>query len=84
MQPWRWDQVADLVRLQVRGEARDAPVVISTAVRQLRADLALTPAGLKENGWAIAVDEVAKKAESAPRASSRARMKVVPSAGTGA
>ena len=62
MQSWRWLNVADLVRLQVRGEAHDAPVNIATVVRQLRADLGLTPAGLKENGWAIAENEVAAKA----------------------
>lgn len=80
MQSWRWLNVADLVRLQVRGEAHDAPVNIATVVRQLRADLGLTPAGLKENGWAIAVDEVAAKADSkaeAPRKSSRDRLSVV-------
>ena len=63
MQSWRWLNGADLVRLQVRGEAHDAPVNIATVVRQLRADLGLTPAGLKENGWAIAVDEVAARAD---------------------
>ena len=84
MQSWRWLNVADLVRLQVRGEAHDAPVNIATVVRQLRADLGLTPAGLKENGWAIAVDEVAARADAkaaesaaAPRKSSRDRLSVV-------
>lgn len=83
MQSWRWLNVADLVRLQVRGEAHDAPVNIATVVRQLRADLGLTPAGLKENGWAIAADEVAAKrdahAEAATpaRKSSRDRLSVV-------
>lgn len=83
MQSWRWMNVADLVRLQVRGEAHDAPVNIATVVRQIRADLGLTPAGLKENGWAIAADEVAakasEKADAAPaRKSSRDRLSVVP------
>ena len=85
MQSWRWLNVADLVRLQVRGEAHDAPVNIATVVRQLRADLGLTPAGLKENGWAIAVDEVAARADAkadeaaaTPRRSSRDRLSVVP------
>ena len=84
MQSWRWLNVADLVRLQVRGEAHDAPVNIATVVRQLRADLGLTPAGLKENGWAIAIDEVAARADAkateaaaAPRKSSRDRLSVV-------
>lgn len=86
-QSWRWLNLADLVRLQVRGEARDASVAIATAVRQLRADFGLTPAGLIENGWAIAPDETAaKRAEKAParKASSRDRMKVVPGAAAGA
>jgi hypothetical protein len=60
-QAWRWDQVADLVRMQVRSEAADAPVGIYAQVRAARADLGLTPAGLKENGWSIAADEVAVK-----------------------
>jgi len=84
MQSWRWDQVADLVRMQVRLEAHDAPINAATVVRQMRADLGLTPAGLKENGWAIAADEVGAKAaakaeESTPaRRSSRDRLSVVP------
>jgi hypothetical protein len=61
LQPWRWDQIADLVRMQVRSEASDAPVGIYSHIRAVRADLGLTPAGLKENGWAIAADEVAEK-----------------------
>ena len=83
MQSWRWLNVADLVRLQVRGEARDAPVNIATVVRQLRADLGLTPAGLKENGWAIAADEVGARreekdaGEEPKRKSSRDRLAVV-------
>lgn len=85
MQSWRWLNVADLVRLQVRGEAHDAPVNIATVVRQLRADLGLTPAGLKENGWAIAADEVGARRDeksSAPaRRSSRDRLKSVGNGG---
>ena len=65
VQAWRWGQVADLVRLQVRAEDLDAPVGVYAQVRAARADLGLTPAGLKENGWAIADDEVAEKREQA-------------------
>jgi len=86
-QSWRWLSVADLVRLQVRGEAHDAPVNIATVVRQLRADLGLTPAGLKENGWAIATVEVGPTpAESAApaRVSSRSKLTVVKAASGGA
>jgi len=86
MQSWRWLNIADLVRLQVRGEAHDAPVNIATVVRQLRADLGLTPAGLKENGWAIAVDETAtKRSEKAAVVDDsddpRARLAAVPGGG---
>lgn len=61
LQSWRWDQIADLVRMQVRSESEDAPVGIYSQVRAARADLGLTPAGLKENGWAIAADDVGVK-----------------------
>jgi hypothetical protein len=85
MQSWRWLKVANLARLQVRSEAHDAPVNLASVVRQLEADLGLTPAGLKENGWAIAADEVGAKrddksdtAPAAPaRSSSRSKLKVV-------
>jgi len=80
MTSWRWLNVADLVRMQVRGEAHDSLIGIATIVRQMRADLGLTPAGLKENGWAIAVDEIAAKRDDAPapRVSARSKLKVVP------
>lgn len=84
MQPWRWDSVAELAILRVRSEARNCSVGVYEKIRQWRDDLGLTPAGLKANGWAIAVDEVgAKAAEKAeeqapPRRSSRSKLKVVP------
>ena len=85
MQSWRWDQVADLVRMKVRGEADDASVGVYAALRALRADLGLTPAGLKENGWAIAVDEVGAKRDEQPaapvRRSSRDKLTIVASRG---
>jgi len=81
MQSWRWTAIGELVRLQVRAEAHDAPVNLFERIRQWRADLGLTPAGLKENGWAIAVDEVAVKRDSEPaapvRRSSRDKLTVV-------
>ena len=56
---------------------------IATVVRQLRADHGLTTAGLKENGWAIAADEVAERRDerAVKPSSSRDRMKVVKSDG---
>lgn len=62
---WRWPHVADLARLMVLSEDEKTPVGVFTHIRQARADLGLTPAGLIENGWAISVDEVgARRAES--------------------
>lgn len=65
VQSWRWAHVADLVRMMVLSEDPKAQVGIWTHIRQARADLGLTPAGLKENGWAIAVDEVSERREAA-------------------
>jgi hypothetical protein len=63
VQSWRWSHVADLARLQVLSEDPDAPIAVFTHIRQARADLGLTPAGLIENGWAIAADDVGEKRE---------------------
>lgn len=77
LQSWRWGQVADLVRMQVRAEDVDVQVGVYSSLRQLRADLGLTPAGLKENGWAIAVDELgAKRADAVVRSGPSARSRL--------
>lgn len=79
-QPWRWDAIAELAMLQVRAEARDCPVNVYERIRQWRADLGLTPAGLLENGWAIATADIVPQGEPSegakPRQSSRDRLKV--------
>lgn len=79
---WRIPVVADLVKYIVRLDDPEAPASFATSVRQLRDDLGLSSQGLRLNGWAIAVDEVAKKAAeksspSTPRSSSRSRMQSV-------
>ncbi|MDF2915980.1 MAG: hypothetical protein K0S70_197 [Microbacterium sp.] len=66
---WRWQAIGELVRLQVRAEAQDSPATLFERIRQWRADLGLTPAGLKENGWAIAADEVTARREDRDEAS---------------
>lgn len=66
-QEWRWQAIGELVRLQVRAEANDSPTTLFERIRQWRADLGLTPAGLKENGWAIAADEVSEKRDDRSR-----------------
>lgn len=59
---WRWPVVAEYCRLKTIVE-RD-PGANATLVGQLhrfRDQIGLTPAGMKENGWAIAADELAAK-----------------------
>lgn len=82
VQPWRWHAVAMWVRTSALCESADATAADKNSLHRFADQIGLTPAGLKENGWAIAVDELAdKRAEqgTAPAAkqSSRDRIKVV-------
>jgi hypothetical protein len=84
LESWRWPIVADLVEYRVRVDDPESPASLVTSIRQLRDDLGLSAAGLKANGWAIAVDQlaqqVAKKVAEAgtpKRVSARDRIKVV-------
>lgn len=79
IEPWRHRAVAMWVRWSVRMEALEASAAVGNVVVRLADQIGLTPAGLKENGWKIAHDEVAgKRAEkAAPARSSKARLKVV-------
>jgi len=64
MQPWRWSVVAEFCRLKtvVEGEP-DANASLVSQLHRYRDQIGLTPAGLKENGWAIAVDEVGARVD---------------------
>lgn len=84
VQKWRWPVVAEYCRLKTVIELD--PTSSAALVGQLhryRDQLGLTPAGLKENGWQIAFDEVGAKRvekdveEQPRRRSSRDRMRVV-------
>lgn len=83
LEPWRWQTVAMWVRTFVVCEGSDATAADKGSLHRFADQIGLTPAGLKENGWAIATNDVAAKArekadESAkPRKSSRDRLKVV-------
>lgn len=82
MEPWRWNAVAMWVRTQIVCESAEATAADKGAIHRFADQIGMTPAGLKENGWAIALDELGpKRAESAPDvkkpASSRDRVKVV-------
>lgn len=60
-EPWRWRTVALWVRWSVRMEADDAGASLGNVVVRLADQIGMTPAGLKENGWAVAKDEVGQK-----------------------
>ncbi|MFI5426069.1 hypothetical protein [Aeromicrobium sp. UC242_57] len=87
MQSWRWPIIGEYCRLKTVIEFD--PAASAALVGQLhryRDQIGLTPAGLKDNGWAIAVDEVAAKAASKSsggsarpesQSSSRSRMAMV-------
>lgn len=57
-EPWRWRTVAMWVRAVARSEAADSSVSLIAASIRLADQIGLTPAGLRENGWAIARDEL--------------------------
>jgi len=85
VESWRWETIAEFCRIKAIVElAPDSSAALVDKLRQYRDQIGMTPAGLRENGWAIAHDETAeKRAEkaagvaSARPKSSRDRMKVV-------
>lgn len=60
-QPWRHRSIAMWVRWSVRMEEPGAGAALGNVVVRLADQIGMTPAGLKENGWRITVDEVAAK-----------------------
>jgi hypothetical protein len=85
MEPWRHDVVAEYCRLKTVVELEpDANAALVSQLHRYRDQIGLTPAGLKDNGWAIAADEVGQKRDehsdapaAPPRSSSRSKLKVV-------
>lgn len=59
-EPWRWRTIAMWTRWSVKMEDPEAPAAIAAATTRLADQIGLTPAGLKENGWAIGTVEVTK------------------------
>ena len=79
---WRWPVLAEFCRLRAVVESSvDPSAALMAQLHRFRDQLGLTPAGLKENGWKIAADEVAvqrgKHDEADVRGSSRDRLKAV-------
>lgn len=80
VESWRWQSVAMWVRTFVICEGSEATAADKGSLHRFADDIGLTPAGLKNNGWAIARDETAaKRGETQPekKASSRDRFTVV-------
>lgn len=57
-EPWRHNTVANWVRWSVRAEGKKCSATVITAAIRVADQIGMTPAGLKENGWAIAADEL--------------------------
>ena len=87
LESWRWNTVAMWVRTFVVCEGSEATAADKSSLHRFADQIGLTPAGLKENGWAIAENQIATKAAEKTaepkRTSARDRMKVVPG-GSGA
>jgi hypothetical protein len=62
MEPWRWNAVAMWVRTQVVCESSSATAADKGAIHRFADQIGMTPAGLSENGWAIARNQIADKA----------------------
>ncbi|MEA9983659.1 hypothetical protein [Subtercola sp. RTI3] len=62
VQSWRWPIIGEYCRLKAVVEFDpSASAALVGQLHRYRDQIGLTPAGLKENGWAIAVDEVANQ-----------------------
>jgi len=80
---WRVPSVARWVRLAVRCDELDAGAAHLAQLHRFADQIGMTPAGLRENGWAIKQDEVgARRAESdRPAEPPQRRMRAVPGGG---
>jgi hypothetical protein len=83
LQPWRWPTVAMWVRTFALCESAEASAADKGSLHRFADQIGMSPAGLKENGWKIASDQVAAKRETrqpatAPaRSSARDRLKAI-------
>lgn len=79
MEPWRWPTIAEFCRLKTIVEQEpDANAALVAQLHRFRDQIGLTPAGMRENGWGIAHDEVTPKREQAePKAKPQRRLRAV-------
>ena len=72
---WRWLTVGNFVRAQVAAEDHGASASQRENLHRFMDRIGLTAAGLKENGWVIARDELAdRRVEESPRRERRLRV----------
>jgi hypothetical protein len=87
LQSWRWPVVAEYCRLKSVVEFDpSASAALVAQLHRYRDQIGLTPAGLKENGWAISTEaaadpDAAPAPETVSQPSARDRIKVVPDVG---
>lgn len=62
---WRWQTVAEYARIKALCESEPNASLIAQ-LHRYRDQIGLTPAGLRENGWAIAADELVAKRQGRP------------------
>lgn len=72
MESWRWQTIAEYARFKAMCEAEPNAALIGQ-LHRYRDQIGLTPAGMRENGWAIAHDEVTPKREAKPDSPKPAR-----------
>lgn len=60
---WRLMTIAHWVRTAVLCESSDATAADKNSLHRFADQIGMTPAGLRENGWSVAKDEVAPKRE---------------------
>lgn len=83
-EPWRWHTVAMWVRTAVVCEGPDAQAADKNSLHRFADQIGMTPAGMRENGWAIAADEVEKRrgeVDEEPEEDPRTRLTVVSNGG---
>lgn len=78
-EPWRWHTVAMWVRTSAVCESFEATAADKNSLHRFADQIGLTPAGLKENGWKIAADEVSPRRSETPpaRTDLKSRLAVV-------
>lgn len=65
---WRWNIVAMWVRTFLTASGPEAKAADKTALHRFSDQLGLSPAGLRDNGWTIARDELGERREEAQAA----------------